>query len=206
MSMQKPDNDDDDDDDDGEAEDPQGWVAAALPPIINSIAYSPDGQSILIASDDHTLRVYAVADGTCRFRIDGTNGEFIGARYSFDGSFILSESWMFAFEAWDSNSGTLLWEYIEEGVPPTALVIFDEEHVISGDAGGDIWYHRVDAAEYHEGFSLQKSDNIGGSVNALATNGAGVRASASSKGIVRIWCDEETPDCTHEIDLLGDPA
>jgi len=190
--------------DEAEDEDQQGWVAAALPPIINSVAYSPDGQSILIASDDHTLRVHAVADGTCRLRIDGTNGEFMGARYSFDGTFILSASWMFAIEAWDSDSGTLLWECVEEAVPPTALVVFDKEHFISGDAGGNIWYHRVDAEEYHEGFSLEESDHIGGSVNALAANGAGVRASASSKGIVRIWCDEETPDYTHEIELLGD--
>lgn len=173
--------------------------------IINSVAFSPDGRSILIASDDGTLRVYRVDDGACRLRIDGGREQQNCAQYSSDGSFMLSGSWQGALQAWDPDTGSLLWEQIDER-PITSLVIADKHFALSGAADGSIWLRRIEADRLDHTLDFEPADNVGGSVNALAAcEGGLILASASSKGIVRIWSNEDGAHW-HEIDLAEDEA
>jgi WD40 repeat protein len=57
-----------------------------------SAAFSPEGQKIVSASDDMTVRVWSVATGVCEQTMTGHTGDVFSARFSPEGRQIVSAS------------------------------------------------------------------------------------------------------------------
>ena len=59
---------------------------------VRSAQFSPDGQNIVSASDDETVRVWSAATGECVQTLAGHSGRVCSAQFSPDGQNIVSAS------------------------------------------------------------------------------------------------------------------
>jgi len=73
--------------------------------FVTSCAYSPDGNWIVSASDDFTLKVWDVTNGTERLTLAGHTDRINGCAYSPDGNWIVSASYDRSLKVWDASSG-----------------------------------------------------------------------------------------------------
>ncbi|MGB8646669.1 MAG: CHAT domain-containing protein [Anaerolineae bacterium] len=71
---------------------------------IKSVAFSPDGQTIVTASEDHTARVWAMT-GAPRQELSGHQGAIWSAVFSVDGKYIVTASADSTARIWDSTTG-----------------------------------------------------------------------------------------------------
>ncbi|MGE3931229.1 MAG: hypothetical protein AB7G05_13790 [Hyphomonadaceae bacterium] len=77
----------------------------ALTCQINDVAFSPDGGSIVSASNDRTARVWDAATGGERLILRGHDDSVLAARFSGDGTRIATASGDGAIRIWASESG-----------------------------------------------------------------------------------------------------
>ena len=94
-----------------------GWTAAALaqdlrlvPPIghtagINSVELSPDGKTIVTASNDNTAKVWDVATGKELIILEGHTDYVNSAQFSPDGKTIVTAAWDNTAKVWDVATG-----------------------------------------------------------------------------------------------------
>ncbi|PXX37206.1 NACHT domain-containing protein [Undibacterium pigrum] len=79
---------------------------------VTSCAFSPDGHSLLSASDDNTLRLWDVATGTLLREFIGHVDTVTSCAFSPDGHNLLSASDDNTLRLWDIATGTLLREFV----------------------------------------------------------------------------------------------
>jgi WD40 repeat protein len=79
--------------------------------VVTNAIYSPDGQKILSASWDNTIKEWDVSSGTCLRNYQGHKDVVVSAIYSANGRKILSASWDETIKEWDVGSGTCLRTY-----------------------------------------------------------------------------------------------
>ena len=72
---------------------------------VNACAFSPDGNAILSASDDNTLRLWDARSGECTLTLTGHSDPVSGCAFSPDGNAILSASHDHTLRLWDARSG-----------------------------------------------------------------------------------------------------
>jgi WD40 repeat protein len=72
--------------------------------LVNSAAFSPDGQRVVTASEDHTARVWEAASGQLVAELKGHRGTVNSAAFSPDGSRILTASDDGAARVWPMDS------------------------------------------------------------------------------------------------------
>ncbi|WP_438044913.1 TIR domain-containing protein [Sorangium sp. So ce128] len=75
---------------------------------VNACAISPDGQRIVSASDDSTLRVWDLATGQLLSTLEGHSESVKACAISPDGQRIVSASWDKTLKLWDLATGQLL--------------------------------------------------------------------------------------------------
>jgi WD40 repeat protein len=73
--------------------------------LVNSVAFSPDGYSIVSTSDDYTVRVWDVRTGTQQHCLTGHRDRVLSAVFSPDGHYIASGSRDHTLRVWDSSTG-----------------------------------------------------------------------------------------------------
>src|SRR6185437_10515508 len=75
---------------------------------VESVAFSPDGQEILTASDDHTARLWSREDGHLLATLRGHTGGVTYAKFSRDGKRIVTSSLDHTARVWSAADGHLL--------------------------------------------------------------------------------------------------
>ena len=83
-----------------------------------SVAYSPDGKSIVSGSRDETIKIWDAKSGQLLSTLIGHKDSVFSVAYSPDGKSIISGSWDKTIKIWDVKSGKLLSTLIghEDGV------------------------------------------------------------------------------------------
>ena len=72
---------------------------------IISVAFSPDGQRIVTASEDQTAKVWDAASGTNLLTLRGHTSEIMSVAFSPDGQRIVTGSSDKTAKVWDAASG-----------------------------------------------------------------------------------------------------
>lgn len=80
---------------------------------ISSIVYSPDGTMLASGSDDHTVRLWRIEDGTWLKTLKGHSENIAKVAFAPDGRTLASSSWDSTIRIWQTDDGTLL--YTMEG-------------------------------------------------------------------------------------------
>jgi WD40 repeat protein len=73
---------------------------------VTAVAFSPDGQLVVSASKDSTVRVWEVATGTCRSTLEGHSDYVTAVAFSPDGQLIASASKDSTVRVWEVATGT----------------------------------------------------------------------------------------------------
>lgn len=96
---------------------------------INFVTFSPDGQRLLTASDDKTLKTWDFGTGAELKSFVGHTGVVLSAAYSPDGTKIISSSRQKSvgtMKLWDANSGTAIRDFtgkhMSDGSLPSAFL------------------------------------------------------------------------------------
>ena len=75
---------------------------------VNSVAYSPDGQTLASGSNDETIKVWNVKTGNLLQTLKGHSELVYSVAYSPDGQTLASGSYDNTIKLWDINTGNLL--------------------------------------------------------------------------------------------------
>ena len=76
--------------------------------FVISVAFSPDGQSILSGSDDKTIKLWDKGSGKMLKSFEGHSNSVMSVAFSPDGQSILSGSCDKTIKLWDKGSGKML--------------------------------------------------------------------------------------------------
>jgi WD40 repeat protein len=152
---------------------------ARLGDVFFDVAFRPDGQQLAAAAADGTIRVFDVASGAERLKIEAHADWATAVCYSADGAKIASASRDKTVKVVDAETGAVVAGYSEHNVPVRALAFAaDGKSVLS--AGADsvhIW--NVEDAKH-----LGQVAGFGGEVTTLAVRGE-TAVAASTSGRVR---------------------
>ena len=75
---------------------------------VNSVAYSPDGQTLASGSSDTTIKLWNVRTGNLLQTFTGHSNGVISVAYSPDGQTLASGSWDTTIKLWNVRTGNLL--------------------------------------------------------------------------------------------------
>ena len=122
---------------------------------VNGIAFSPDGRSLVSGSDDHSVRVWNIRDGSSK-RLPGTDGAgyFLSVVFRFDGRFIAAGGSRNSLWIWNSRTRKLVanwkghngWVWCVKFTP-------DGKGLMSGSVDGTVKYWDVSSLGIHEATS-----------------------------------------------------
>ncbi|WP_437305670.1 TIR domain-containing protein [Sorangium sp. So ce388] len=151
---------------------------------VTACAVSPDGQRIVSASYDRTLKVWDLASGKLLSTLEGHSGGVTACAVSPDGQRIVSASHDETLKVWDLASGKLLstLEGHSEGVTACA-VSPDGQRIVSAsdDRTLKVW-------DLASGKLLSTLEGHSGGVNACAVSPDGQRiVSASDDKTLKVW-------------------
>ncbi|WP_233598670.1 WD40 repeat domain-containing protein [Amycolatopsis sp. WAC 01375] len=97
----------------GEFRDIRTLTGHALP--VTSLAFGPDGRSLASGSDDRTITVWTLADGTMKSTLRGHTDMVLALAYSPDGATLASGSQDGTLRLWDVATGLQSGRPLESG-------------------------------------------------------------------------------------------
>lgn len=89
---------------------------------IQSVAFSPSGKLLAIASSEPTIRLYRVDDGTLQSTLHGHTDWVTSVVFSPDGAVVASGSWDGTIRLWNSSNGTLIQQMQVPVTPGNATI------------------------------------------------------------------------------------
>ncbi len=150
---------------------------------VNRASYSPDGQHILSASDDKSVRIWNARTGQLEHLLSGHTDEVWRALYSPDGKQIASGSRDKSVHLWDAHSGALLAVLAHEAMINALAYSPDGRFLASGAFDGKI---RIWDVQTHT--MLRQLEGHQSSINSLQYSADGNRLlSASNDNGVFLW-------------------
>jgi WD40 repeat protein/serine/threonine protein kinase len=146
------------------------------------VAYSPDGQRVLTASEDHTAKVWDANSAKELITLTGHRGAVISAAFSPDGERIVTGSEDHTAKVWDSRSGKeilTLWGH-QRSVVRVAFSP-DGKSIVTGSHNAMVW----DASS---GKKLRTLRHNEGSVQAVAFSPDGRKiVTGSGDKTAKVW-------------------
>ncbi|MFN6564062.1 MAG: protein kinase domain-containing protein [Nostoc sp. ChiSLP01] len=107
---------------------------------INSIAISPDGQTLISASSDMTIKVWSLKDGEEIYTITIDEDVVRCLVITPDGHTLVSGSNRGIIQAWNINTGEKIYTFTEDSYQVFALVISpDGQTLFSGSSDIKVW-------------------------------------------------------------------
>ncbi|WP_437657009.1 AAA family ATPase [Sorangium sp. So ce1182] len=151
---------------------------------VNACAVSPDGQRIVSASSDNTLKVWDLASGKLLSTLEGHSGAVNACAVSPDGQRIVSASYDKTLKVWDLASGKLLSTLEGHSEEVNACAVSpDGQRIVSasGDETLKVW-------DLASGKLLSTLEGRSGWVTACAVSPDGQRiVSASGDETLKVW-------------------
>ena len=113
---------------------------------VQSVAFSPDGRSILSGSGDKTLKLWDPATGRCVRTFEGHLVDVLSVAFSPDGRYVVSGSDFIILKIWDAATGRSLRENYGGVDEPVFSVSFspDGRQVLSGSGFLMLWDVQTD--------------------------------------------------------------
>lgn len=107
---------------------------------VNSVSCSPDGTLIASGSDDHSVRIWFLALGTCKMVLQGHSNTVYSVAFSPDGSKLASGSYDKTIRIWCLSSSTC-WKILEGHNDYVLTVAYspDGSSLVSGSLDGFIY-------------------------------------------------------------------
>ncbi len=105
---------------------------------INFVSYSLDGEKIVSASDDKTLRIWDAETGYCLNVLRGHSGGVKTASFSPDGMRIVSTSDDKTIRIWDVSTGQCFFIFNEDGLSFRSAVFSPKGNIITSLSDGTI--------------------------------------------------------------------
>ncbi|WP_433936853.1 TIR domain-containing protein [Sorangium cellulosum] len=121
---------------------------------VNTCAISPDGQRIVSASADGTLKIWDLATGKLLSTLEGHSGGVTACALSPDGQCIVSASGDTTLKVWNSSTGKCLGTV--RGVGLFLSVAVSQQLLCAGDANGNLWHLYFTTSELQEKRLLTK--------------------------------------------------
>jgi len=105
---------------------------------VNAVCFSPDGQSLATASDDHTVRVWSVPEHECRQVLSGHSDEVLALCFSSDGERLVSGSKDRKAIVWNIQAGQSPESIVHATDVVRAIGFADNDRFVIGTADGQI--------------------------------------------------------------------
>ncbi|AFZ29981.1 (Myosin heavy-chain) kinase [Gloeocapsa sp. PCC 7428] len=157
---------------------------------VQSVAFSPDCQTLASASNDHTLKLWSVTTGECLITLYGHQNQVRSAAFHPDGSTIISGSDDCTVKLWDATTGECLSTMQHPSQVRTVALSSDGQVIISGSKDRTIRLWHVSTQQCYQ--TLREHT---GHIKAVVLSADGQRlASGSDDGIVKVW-DVHTGQC-----------
>ena len=127
---------------------------------LNCISFSPDGRSIVSGSDDHSVRVSNIRDGSSK-KLPVTNdaGFFLSVVFSPDGRYIAAGDTIKSLWIWDSRTQKLVANWKGHSVKSVRFVEFtpDGKGLMSGGMDTTVKYWDVSSLGIHKAMSRRET-------------------------------------------------
>ena len=112
--------------------------------LITSGCFSPDGQTVLSASEDGTAKVWEVGSGTCLSSLEGHGRGVVQALYSPDGEYVATASKDGTLRLWKTRDRSCLVTSTGHRSPLSHIALSpDGETIAAADVEGVVWVHDV---------------------------------------------------------------
>ncbi|MCK4472579.1 MAG: WD40 repeat domain-containing protein, partial [Anaerolineae bacterium] len=132
---------------------------------INSVAFSPDGQTVATGASDGIVRLWRISDGTLLHALDGHARPVSGIVFSQDGTLLISGSRDRTVDVWRVSDGMLSSQLAGHSGEILSLAISPDYRFLALGSLGAAWVWEVDRGF----FTLVDSQEYPGSyVNDLA--------------------------------------
>lgn len=148
---------------------------------VNSVAFSPDGATLVSGSDDGTVRLWDVASGEARV-LEGHDGYVNGVAFSPDGSQVASASDDYTVRLWDVASGELLTIFPTES-DDLSSVAFSPDGTKVAAGSYNLWIWDTTANDILASVSLDGDYALD---VAFSPDGATV-ATGNENGTIQLW-------------------
>ncbi|MCK4451842.1 MAG: PD40 domain-containing protein, partial [Anaerolineae bacterium] len=143
---------------------------------INSVAFSPDGQTIATGASDGIVRLWRVSDGTLLHALDGHARPVSGIAFSQDGTRLISGSRDRSVNIWRVSDGALLSRLAERSSEILSLAVSPDDRLLALGGLGAAWvwevntelFTFVDSQEYPGNYVNSVAFSPDGTVLALA--------------------------------------
>lgn len=151
-----------------------------------TLAYSPDGRSVLSGSDDRTIRIWDVESGHERQLFENHTGVVLAAAFSPNSQTVLSSArhGNGEFIHWNSDTGEVLGRLGRTGYGSSVAFLPNGRLFVTGDAGPRGFITFWNATSY-EGVSVLGAESP---VSSIAVMADGIRVlSGHEDRLVRLW-------------------
>jgi serine/threonine protein kinase len=169
---------------------PEPLAAVQQPGTVNTLAVSPDDETLATAGSDKIIRLWNARTLTQKLPLEGHTGPVFGLSFNRDGHRLASAGWDKTVRIWDVASGLVLKSWVgHEGDIWSIAYSPDGRRLATGGTDGALKLWDADAGDLVATYLGHKTG-----IHTLAFNSDGkLLASGGRDGAVRIW-KIESPD------------
>jgi len=154
---------------------------------VSSIAFSPDGATLISGSRDKTIRLWRVRDGTLLKTLEGHTREVDSIAFSPDGAIFASGSWDKTIRLWRVRDGTLL-KTLEGHTGGVCSIAFSPDGAILASGS---WDKTIRLWRVSNGTLLKTlqgyTDILNSNVSIAFSPDGATLASGSQDHTIRLW-------------------
>ena len=160
------------------------WMAGRHTGPVLSVAFSPDGSMIASGSDDSTINLWRVSDGSLLRTLAGHTDEVNSVAFSPDGSMIVSGSGDETVRLWRVSDGSLLRTLERSG----SSIALSPDGSIIASGSTSLWDYTIKLWRVSDGALLRTLEGHTGGVTSVAFSPDGsMIASVSWDETIKVW-------------------